>query len=209
MIKNNGIHIYDVLFRALNYSNDIKAARQNIQATGQEVNISNASYLPQVKSISNLGYLDERKALTDLRGRSYTMGVEVTQRLYSFNRREYQLNIADTLEQEAIADYNKTESDVLYEAGLAFIQSLQADKVLRLRERHLKSLQEELNNKEIELSQGRVIRHEVNELRSLLLQANANKIRAQSKLRLYKKNLSKYVGFIPDELSYNKIGYVF
>ena len=199
------ITIYDALELAIKNNSKIQSANQRVIASHHDRDITLARFLPQIKTIGNAGSIRKSKKSTNVRGRSYSYGVEFQQHIYDFGKKQHHLAISMKEQDKNIAEHIQTKNDILYEVAKNFIATLQAQQTLELRKIYYKSLEKDLENKIIELKEGRIVSHDVNILRASLMQAKAKELQSKADVTVQRQNLFKYLDVSSQELSIDEL----
>ena len=196
------------LYQALNetYKNNtqLNAERENIKAAEEDINISQADYLPSVslsgsKSFENTNEIKTQAgadaSVSDVNPLSSSIKLEQT--LFDQGRDfTHQKNIVGL--DLAKAKLVKKEQDILYSAIDAYTGLILAREKLNINRRNLNLLIRQVETDKVRLDRGQITITDLSQSESSLAGAQAQFTQSTSDLLISKLNYEKIIGKIDD-----------
>ena len=196
------------LYHALNetYKNNtqLNAERENIKAAEEDINISQADYLPSVslngsKSFENTNEITTQggadASVSDVNPLSSSIKLEQT--LFDQGRDfTHQKNIVGL--DLAKAKLVKKEQDILYSAIDAYTGLILAREKLNINRRNLNLLIRQVETDKVRLDRGQITITDLSQSESSLAQAQAQFTQSTSDLLISKLNYENIIGKVDD-----------
>ena len=203
---NNAFAI--TLFDALNqtYQNNIqlKAERENIKVSEEDVNIAKADYKPSLTVKGSKSIEDTNKLTNQSGGDSsisdvdpFTTSIKLEQTLLDFGR-DLTLEKNITALDLAKAKLIKKEQDILHKAIDAFTNLILARETLDINAKNLNLLIRQVENDKIRRDRGQITNTDLAQSESSLAGAQAQFAKAKSDLLISKLNYENIIGKISD-----------
>ena len=196
------------LYQALNetYKNNtqLNAERENIKAAEEDINISQADYLPSV-SLSGSKSFENTNEITTQGGADASVSdvnplsssIKLEQTLYDQGRDfTHQKNIVGL--DLAKAKLVKKEQDILYSAIDAYTGLILAREKLNINRRNLNLLIRQVETDKVRLDRGQITITDLSQSESSLAGAQAQFTQSTSDLLISKLNYEKIIGKIDD-----------
>jgi len=209
-VNSFAVTLYDAL--NLTYKNNIElnAERENIKASEQDINISEADYKPSLtlsgsKSFENTNKITnqggEDTSISDTNPLSSSIKLEQT--LLDYGRDiTHQKNIIGL--SLAKTKLIKKEQDVLYSAIDAFTAVILAREKLDINRRNLNLLKKQVENDKVRLDRGQIKTADLSQSESSYAAAQAQFTQSKSELVISKLNYENIIGKILDPFKLKK-----
>ncbi len=198
------ITLYDALNETYQNNTQLNAERENIKASEEDVNISEADYKPSLtlsgsKSFENTHKLTNQSggdaSVSDVDPLSSTIKLEQT--LLDYGRDiTYEKNIVGL--ELARVKLLKKEQDILYSAIDAFTALILAREKLSINKRNLNLLIKQVENDKVRLDRGQIKTADLSQSESSLAGAQAQLTQAKSELMIGKLNYENIIGKLND-----------
>ena len=198
------INLYDALNETYKNNTQLNAERENIKASEEDVNISEAEYKPSLtlsgsKSFENTNEITKQSggdaSISDVNPLSSSIKIEQT--LLDYGRDiTYEKNIIGL--ELAKAKLLKKEQDVLYSAIDAFTSLILARERLSINRRNLNLLIKQVENDKVRLDRGQIKTADLSQSESSLAGAKAQFTQAKSELMISKLNYENIIGNLLD-----------
>jgi len=196
------------LYQALNetYKNNtqLNAERENIKAAEEDINISQADYLPSV-SLSGSKSFENTNEITTQGGADASVSdvnplsssIKLEQTLFDQERDfTHQKNIVGL--DLAKAKLVKKEQDILYSAIDAFTGLILAREKLNINRRNLNLLIRQVETDKVRLDRGQITITDLSQSESSLAGAQAQFTKSSSDLLISKLNYENIIGKVDD-----------
>jgi len=196
------------LYQALNetYKNNtqLNAERENIKAAEEDINISQADYLPSV-SLSGSKSFENTNEITTQGGADASVNdvnplnssIKLEQTLYDQERDfTHQKNIVGL--DLAKAKLFKKEQDILYSAIDAYTGLILAREKLNINRRNLNLLIRQVETDKVRLDRGQITITDLSQSESSLAEAQAQFTQSTSDLLISKLNYENIIGKVDD-----------
>jgi len=196
------------LYQALNetYKNNtqLNAERENIKAAEEDINISQADYLPSV-SLSGSKSFENTNEITTQGGADASVNdvnplnssIKLEQTLYDQGRDfTHQKNIVGL--DLAKAKLFKKEQDILYSAIDAYTGLILAREKLNINRRNLNLLIRQVETDKVRLDRGQITITDLSQSESSLAEAQAQFTQSTSDLLISKLNYENIIGKVDD-----------
>ncbi len=196
------------LLDALNqtYQNNIQlnAERENIKASEEDVNISEADYKPSL-TLSGSKSFENTNKLTNQSGGDasindvdpFTTSIKLEQTLLDYGR-DLSLQKKITSLDLAKAQLAKKEQDILYKAIDSFANLILARETLDINSKNLNLLIRQVENDKIRRDRGQITNTDVAQSESSLAGAQAQFAKSKSDLLISKLNYENVIGKLSD-----------
>ncbi len=196
------------LLDALNqtYQNNIQlnAERENIKASEEDVNISEADYKPSL-TLSGSKSFENTNKLTNQSGGDatindvdpFTTSIKLEQTLLDYGR-DLTLQKKITSLDLAKAQLVKKEQDILYKAIDSFANLILARETLDINSKNLNLLIRQVENDKIRRDRGQITNTDVAQSESSLAGAQAQFAKSKSDLLISKLNYENVIGKLSD-----------
>tara|TARA_Y100000739_G_scaffold43148_1_gene32824 strand:+ start:38 stop:1330 length:1293 start_codon:yes stop_codon:yes gene_type:complete len=196
------------LYEALNdtYKNNtqLNAERENIKASEEDINISQADYMPSL-SLSGSKSFENTNKLTNQSGGNasvsdadpLTTSIKLEQTLLDYGRDiSHQKNIVGL--ELAKANLTKKEQDVIYSAIETYTGLILAREKLEINRRNLNLLIRQVETDKVRLDRGKITITDLSQSESSLAGAQAQFTKASNDLLISVLNYENIVGNSPD-----------
>ncbi len=206
LLTNNAFAI--TLYEALNdtYKNNtqLNAERENIKAAQEDINISQADFMPSL-SLSSSKSFENTNKLTNQNGSSaskndtdpLTTSVKLEQTLLDYVRDiSHQKNIVGL--ELSKAKLIKKEQDIIYSAIETYTGLILAREKLEINRRNLNLLIRQVENDKVRLDRGKITITDLSQSESSLAGAQAQFTQASNDLLISVLNYENIVGNSPD-----------
>ena len=202
------------LYQALNetYKNNtqLNAERENIKAAEEDINISQADYLPSV-SLNGSKSFENTNEITTQGGADASVNdvnplnssIKLEQTLYDQGRDfTHQKNIVGL--DLAKAKLVKKEQDILYSAIDAYTGLILAREKLNINRRNLNLLIRQVETDKVRLDRGQITITDLSQSESSLAEAQAQFTQSTSDLLISKLNYENIIGKVDDPTKLKK-----
>ncbi len=196
------------LYEALNdtYKNNtqLNAERENIKASEEDINISQADYMPSLSLTGSKSFENTNKLTNQSGGNAsvsdvdpLTTSIKLEQTLLDYGRDIYhQKNIVGL--ELAKAKLTKKEQDVIYSAIETYTGLILAREKLEINRRNLNLLIRQVENDKVRLDRGKITITDLSQSESSLAGAQAQFTQASNDLLISVLNYENIVGNSPD-----------
>ena len=205
-VTNNAFAV--TLYEALNdtYKNNtqLNAERENIKASEEDINISQADYMPSLSLTGSKSFENTNK-LTNQSGGNASVGdadplttsIKLEQTLLDYGRDiSHQKNIVGL--ELAKAKLAKKEQDVIYSAIETYTGLILAREKLEINRRNLNLLIRQVETDKVRLDRGKITITDLSQSESSLAGAQAQFTQASNDLLISILNYENIVGNSPD-----------
>ncbi|MFL2886910.1 MAG: TolC family outer membrane protein [Candidatus Pelagibacter sp.] len=196
------------LYQALNdtYKNNtqLNAERENIKASEEDINISQADYMPSLTLTGSKSFENTNK-LTNQNGSDtnisdvdpLTSSIKIEQTLLDYGRDlSHEKNIVGL--ELAKAKLKKKEQDVLYSAIEIYTGLIFAREKLEINRRNLNLLIRQVETDKVRLDRGQITITDLSQSESSLAGAQAQFTQSSNDLLISKLNYENIIGNSPD-----------
>ncbi len=198
------VTLYDALNQTYQNNTQLNAERENIKASEEDINISEADYKPSLtlsgsKSFENTNELTKQSggdaSVSDVN--PLTSSIKLEQTLLDYGRDiAHEKNIIGL--DLAKAKFLKKEQEVLYNAIDAFASLILAREKLTINRRNLNLLIKQVENDKVRLDRGQITTADLSQSESSLAGAKAQFTQAKSELMIGKLNYENIIGNLLD-----------
>ena len=202
------------LYEALNdtYKNNtqLNAERENIKASEEDLNISQADYMPSL-TLSGTKSIEDTNKLTNQSGgdssindaNPLTTSIKLEQTLLDYGRDlSHEKNIVGL--ELAKAKLIKKEQDILFSAIDSYTGLILAREKLNINRRNLNLLIRQVETDKVRLDRGQITITDLSQSESSLAGAQAQFTQASSDLLISKLNYENIIGNSPDPIKLKK-----
>ena len=206
LLTNNAFAV--TLYEALNdtYKNNtqLNAERENIKASEEDINISQADYMPSLSLTGSKSFENTNKLTNQSGGNAsvsdadpLTTSIKLEQTLLDYGRDvSHQKNIFGL--ELAKAKLTKKEQDVIYSAIETYTGLILAREKLEINRRNLNLLIRQVENDKVRLDRGKITITDLSQSESSLAGAQAQFTQASNDLLISVLNYENIVGNSPD-----------
>ena len=196
------------LYEALNdtYKNNtqLNAERENIKASEEDINISQADYMPSLSLTGSKSFENTNKLTNQSGGNAsvsdadpLTTSIKLEQTLLDYGRDiSHQKNIVGL--ELAKANLTKKEQDVIYSAIETYTGLILAREKLEINRRNLNLLIRQVETDKVRLDRGKITITDLSQSESSLAGAQAQFTKASNDLLISVLNYENIVGNSPD-----------
>ena len=196
------------LYEALNdtYKNNtqLNAERENIKASEEDINISQADYMPSLSLTGSKSFENTNKLTNQSGGNAsvsdadpLTTSIKLEQTLLDYGRDiSHQKNIVGL--ELAKAKLTKKEQDVIYSAIETYTGLILAREKLEINRRNLNLLIRQVETDKVRLDRGKITITDLSQSESSLAGAQAQFTKASNDLLISVLNYENIVGNSPD-----------
>ena len=198
------ITLYDALNETYQNNTQLNAERENIKASEEDINISEADYKPSLtlsgsKSFENTNKLTNQSggdaSISDVN--PLTSSIKLEQTLLDYGRDiTHEKNIIGL--ELAKAKLLKKEQDILYSAIDAFTSLILAREKLSINRRNLNLLIKQVETDKVRMDRGKITTADFSQSESSLAGARAQFTQAKSELMITKLNYENIIGKLSD-----------
>ena len=204
------VNLYEALNDTYKNNKQLNAERENIKASEEDINISQADYLPSLTLSGSKSFEDTNK-LTNQSGSDasindvdpLTASIKLEQTLIDYGRDlSHEKNIIGL--ELAKAKLNKKEQDVIYSAIEAFTGLILAREKLEINRRNLNLLIRQVETDKVRLDRGQITITDLSQSESSLAGAQAQFTQASNDLLISKLNYENIIGNSPEPKNLKK-----
>ena len=198
------VTLYQALNDTFKNNTQLNAERENIKASEEDINISEADYMPSLTLTGTKSFEDTNK-LTNQSGGDATISdvnpltssIKLEQTLLDYGRDiSHEKNIVGL--ELAKAKLTKKEQDVIYSAIEAFTGLILAREKLEINRRNLNLLIRQVETDKVRLDRGQITITDLSQSESSLAGAQAQLTQASNDLLISKLNYENIIGNSPD-----------
>ena len=196
--------LYEALIDTYKNNTQLNAERENIKASEEDINISQADYMPSL-TLSGSKSLEETNKLTNQSGGNasindvdpLTTSIKLEQTLLDYGRDiSHEKNIIGL--QLAKAKLIKKEQEVIYSAIETYTGLILAKEKLEINRRNLNLLIRQVENDKVRLDRGQITITDISQSESSLAGAQALFTQASNDLSISKLNYENIIGNSPN-----------
>ena len=193
------VTLYDALNETYQNNTQLNAERENIKASEEDINISEAEYRPSLTLTGSKSFENTQK-LTNQSGGDATVSdvdplsssIKLEQTLLDYGRDITHEKNYIGLELSK-AKLLKKEQDILYSAIDAFTATILAREKLSINRRNLNLLIKQVENDKVRLDRGQITTADLSQSESSLAGAQAQLTQAKSELMISKLNYENII----------------
>ena len=200
--------LYEALNETYKNNTQLNAERENIKASEEDLNISQADYKPSL-TLSGSKSLENTNKLTNQSGGDasisdsdpFTTSIKLEQTLLDFGRDlNYQKNLIGL--DLSKAKLLKKEQEVIYSAIEAFTAIILSREKVQINRQNLNLLIKQVENDKVRLDRGQITTADLSQTESSLAGAAAQLTQSRSELMINKLNYENIIGKLtnPNEL---------
>ena len=200
--------LYEALIETYKNNTQLNAERENIKASEEDLNISQADYKPSL-TLSGSKSLENTNKLTNQSGGDasisdsdpFTTSIKLEQTLLDFGRDlNYQKNLIGL--DLSKAKLLKKEQEVIYSAIEAFTAIILSREKVQINRQNLNLLIKQVENDKVRLDRGQITTADLSQTESSLAGAAAQLTQSRSELMINKLNYENIIGKLtnPNEL---------
>ena len=198
------ITLYEALNNTFKNNTQLNAERENIKASEEDINISQADYMPSLTLTGTKSFEDTNKLTNQSGGDAsvsdvnpLTSSIKLEQTLLDYGRDlSHEKNIVGL--ELAKAKLTKKEQDVIYSAIEAFTGLILAREKLEINRRNLNLLIRQVETDKVRLDRGQITITDLSQSESSLAGAQAQFTQASNDLLISKLNYENIIGNSPD-----------
>ena len=198
------VTLYQALNDTFKNNTQLNAERENIKASEEDINISQADYMPSLTLSGSKSFEDTNKLTNQSGGDAsvsdvnpLTSSIKLEQTLLDYGRDlSHQKNIVGL--ELAKAKLTKKEQDVIYSAIETFTGLILAREKLEINRRNLNLLVRQVETDKVRLDRGKITITDLSQSESSLAGAQAQFTQASNDLLISILNYENIVGNSPD-----------
>ena len=198
------VTLYDALNETFQNNTQLNAERENIKASEEDINISEAEYRPSLTLTGSKSF-EKTQKLTNQSGGDASVSdvdplsssIKLEQTLLDYGRDITHEKNYIGLELSK-AKLLKKEQDILYSAIDAFTATILAREKLSINRRNLNLLIKQVENDKVRLDRGQITTADLSQSESSLAGAQAQLTQAKSELMISKLNYENIIGKLAD-----------
>ena len=202
--KAFAVTLYQALNDTFKNNTQLNAERENIKASGEDINISQADYMPSLTLTGSKSFEDTNKLTNQSGGDAaisdvnpLTSSIKLEQTLLDYGRDiSHEKNIVGL--ELAKAKLTKKEQDVIYSAIEAFTGLILAREKLEINRRNLNLLIRQVETDKVRLDRGQITITDLSQSESSLAGAQAQFTQASNDLLISKLNFENIIGNSPN-----------
>ena len=200
----SAVTLYQALNDTFKNNTQLNAERENIKASEEDINISQADYMPSLTLTGSKSFEDTNKLTNQSGGDAaisdvnpLTSSIKLEQTLLDYGRDiSHEKNIVGL--ELAKAKLTKKEQDVIYSAIEAFTGLILAREKLEINRRNLNLLIRQVETDKVRLDRGQITITDLSQSESSLAGAQAQFTQASNDLLISKLNYENIIGNSPD-----------
>jgi len=198
------VTLYDALNQTYQNNTQLNAERENIKASEEDINISEAEYRPSLTLTGSKSF-EKTQKLTNQSGSEASVSdvdplsssIKLEQTLLDYGRDITHEKNYIGLELSK-AKLLKKEQDILYSAIDAFTATILTREKLSINRRNLNLLIKQVENDKVRLDRGQITTADLSQSESSLAGAQAQLTQAKSELMISKLNYENIIGKLAD-----------
>ena len=198
------VTLYDALNETYQNNTQLNAERENIKASEEDINISEAEYRPSLTLTGSKSFENTQK-LTNQSGGDATVSdvdplsssIKLEQTLLDYGRDITHEKNYIGLELSK-AKLLKKEQDILYSAIDVFTATILAREKLSINRKNLNLLIKQVENDKVRLDRGQITTADLSQSESSLAGAQAQLTQSKSELMISKLNYENIIGKLED-----------
>ena len=198
------VTLYDALNETFQNNTQLNAERENIKASEEDINISEAEYRPSLTLTGSKSFENTQKLTNQSGGEAsvsdvdpLSSSIKLEQTLLDYGRDiTHEKNFIGL--ELAKAKFLKKEQDILYSAIDTFTATILAREKLSINRRNLNLLIKQVENDKVRLDRGQITTADLSQSESSLAGAQAQLTQAKSELMISKLNYENIIGKIAD-----------
>ncbi len=198
------VTLYDALNQTYQNNTQLNAERENIKASEEDINISEAEYRPSLTLTGSKSFEKTQKLTNQSGGEAsvsdvdpLSSSIKLEQTLLDYGRDLTHEKNYIGLELSK-AKLLKKEQDILYSAVDAFTATILAREKLSINRRNLNLLIKQVENDKVRLDRGQITTADLSQSESSLAGAQAQLTQAKSELMISKLNYENIIGKLAD-----------
>ena len=198
------VTLYEALKDTYKNNTQLNAERENIKASEEDINISQADYMPSLTLSGSKSFEDTNKLTNQSGGDAsisdsnpLTSSIKLEQTLLDYGRDlSHEKNIVGL--ELAKAKLTKKEQDVIYSAIETFTGLILAREKLEINRRNLNLLIRQVETDKVRLDRGQITITDLSQSESSLAGAQAQFTQASNDLLISKLNYENIIGNSPN-----------
>ena len=198
------VTLYDALNQTYQNNTQLNAERENIKASEEDINISEAEYRPSLTLTGSKSFEKTQKLTNQSGGEAsvsdvdpLSSSIKLEQTLLDYGRDiTHEKNIIGL--ELAKAKLLKKEQEVLFSAIDAFTTLILANEKVSINRKNLNLLIKQVENDKVRLDRGAITSTDLSQSESSLAGAQAQFTQAKSELMISKLNYENIIGKILD-----------
>ena len=198
------VTLYDALNQTYQNNTQLNAERENIKASEEDINISEAEYRPSLTLTGSKSFEKTQKLTNQSGGEASVSDVDPLSSSIKLEQTLLDYGRDITHEKNYIglelskAKLLKKEQDILYSAVDAFTATILAREKLSINRRNLNLLIKQVENDKVRLDRGQITTADLSQSESSLAGAQAQLTQAKSELMISKLNYENIIGKLAD-----------
>ena len=198
------VTLYDALNETYQNNTQLNAERENIKASEEDINISEAEYRPSLTLTGSKSFENTQKLTNQSGGEASVSDVDPLSSSIKLEQTLIDYGRDITHEKNYIglelskAKFLKKEQDILYSAIDVFTATILAREKLSINRRNLNLLIKQVENDKVRLDRGQITTADLSQSESSLAGAQAQLTQAKSELMISKLNYENIIGKLAD-----------
>ncbi len=192
--------LYDALNQTYQNNIQLKAERENLKASKEDINISQGDYMPSLTLSGSKSFEDTNKLTKQSGGDAsvsdvdpFSTSIKLEQTLLDYERDlTHEKNIIGL--DLAKAKLIKKEQDIFYDAINAYTSIILAREKVQINRQNLNLLMRQVENDKVRLDRGQIKTADLSQSQSSLAGASAQLTQARSELNNNKLNYENIIG---------------
>jgi len=198
------VTLYDALNETYQNNTQLNAERENIKASEEDINISEAEYRPSLTLTGSKSFENTQKLTNQSGGEASVSDVDPLSSSIKLEQTLLDYGRDITHEKNYIglelskAKLLKKEQDILYSAIDSFTTTILAREKLSINRRNLNLLIKQVENDKVRLDRGQITTADLSQSESSLAGAQAQLAQSKSELMISKLNYENIIGKLED-----------
>jgi len=198
------VTLYDALNETYQNNTQLNAERENIKASEEDINISEAEYRPSLTLTGSKSFENTQKLTNQSGGEASVSDVDPLSSSIKLEQTLLDYGRDITHEKNYIglelskAKLLKKEQDILYSAIDVFTATILAREKLSINRKNLNLLIKQVENDKVRLDRGQITTADLSQSESSLAGAQAQLTQSKSELMISKLNYENIIGKLED-----------
>lgn len=180
----------------------ILAAMADVEAANSQIEVSKRDLYPSLDFVGSNLYFDDRvtpEGFPALRKNFFSLGVQLSQNIYSGGLVQKNKRLAEIYAEEAMAGKELTESDILYLASITYWTAVSAKEELEIWKEYRKRFEDFLKTISDRVEEGIVSKNELLTTQVQLNEIDLQILQAEKTMEISKLNLKKLANIRVDQ----------
>ncbi len=194
---------FKALVATYEHNPGLRAARQSVRATFEELTQADSNWRPNVGASANVTHTkQDTDPGTDQSNTAKAGAVTLQQALYRGGRTMAQVQEAKDLIRSSIANLESIEQNVLLQAVMAYMNVIRDEALVELSANNSRVIGEQFNATRERFDVGELTRTDVSQAEARLARAGADIIAARGNLQSSIANFERVIGYNPADLRF-------